>query len=327
MIALYLALWFAALGASAFCSGSETGLFRAPRLRLVADAIAGDRAAKGLLFLLNRPPLFVATALVGNNIANYTLGLALVLIVQETWGNDAGLAELLVPLAASPIVFVFGELAPKQVFYQAPYRLVRLLSPLILLLTLLLAPVSIMLWGLGSLLERLVGQSPTKVRVSLARHELEKILHESQEVGLLKIAQRDLAQNLFANAARPVADFAQPFHRLPHLRRGDYRIAALKRAQKDQIKVFAVTDIGSREPLGFIRTIDLLLAQGPQVDKFEELPKIPAKELHGDALIEMQSQRWAMALVIDEQGKGIGLVTLDNLIDPLLAGPLTTLRR
>lgn len=327
MIALYLAIWLFALAASAFCSGSETGLFRAPRLRLVADAISGDRAAKGLLFLLNRPPLFVATILVGNNIANYLLGLALVLFVQEVWGSDAGLAELLVLLATSPLVFIFGELAPKHVFYQAPYRLIRWLTPFILLLTLLLAPISIVLWGLGTLLERLVGQSPTKARVSLARHELERILRESQEVGLLQIAQRDLAQNLFATAARPVSEFAQPFHRLPHLRKGDSRAAALKRAQRDQIKVFAVTDSGSREPLGYLRTIDLLLSQSEKIEESQELPKIVGKELHGDALIEMQSQRWAMALIVDDAGKGIGLVTFDNLIDPLLAGPLSTLSR
>ena len=184
-----------------------------------------------------------------------------------------------------------------------------------------------MLWGLGVLLERLVGQSPTKVRASLARHEVEKILRESQEVGLLQVAQRDLAQNLFASAARGVSEFALPFHRVPHVRRGESRLIALKRAQRDNIKAFAIADPGSREPIGYVRTIDLLLSDATTIDQFEPLPKLPARELHGDALIQMQSERWAMALVVDETGRGVGLITHDALINPLLTGPLVTLRR
>ena len=329
MILTYVGLWLLALGASAFFSGSETGLYRAPRLRLVADAFSGDRIAKGLLLLLNRPALFVATTLVGNNIANYLLGLAVVLGVQAYWGSGsgAGLAELIVPLATSPLVFIFGELAPKHVFYTAPYRLIRGLAPVLLLVTLLFLPLSLVLWGLGVALERIVGQSPTKVRASLARHELEKILRESQEVGLLQVAQRDLAQNLCANAARAVSELALPFHRIPHLKRGESRAQALKRAQRDNVKAFAVTDTGSREPIGYVRTIDLWLSEASRIETFEELPKIAARELHGDALIQMNSERWAMALVVDDTGRGIGLVTFDSLIDPLLAGPLITLRR
>ena len=197
----------------------------------------------------------------------------------------------------------------------------------LLLVTLLFLPLSLVLWGLGVALERIVGQSPTKVRASLARHELEKILRESQEVGLLQVAQRDLAQNLFANAARAVSELALPFHRIPHLKRGESRAQALKRAQRDNVKAFAVTDTGSREPIGYVRTIDLWLSEASRIETFEELPKIAARELHGDALIQMNSERWAMALVVDDTGRGIGLVTFDSLIDPLLAGPLITLRR
>ena len=56
---------------SAFFSGSETGLYRVSRTRLVLDGLAGSRAARGIVWLLNHPSIFVATTLVGNNLANY----------------------------------------------------------------------------------------------------------------------------------------------------------------------------------------------------------------------------------------------------------------
>ena len=68
---------------SAFFSGSETGFYRATRLRLVLDAMAGDRVARGLLFLTNHPALFVATALVGNTVASYMISLATVIAIDR----------------------------------------------------------------------------------------------------------------------------------------------------------------------------------------------------------------------------------------------------
>ena len=50
---------------SAFFSGSEIAFYRATRLRLVLDALAGDRISRGLVWLTNHPSIFVATTLVG----------------------------------------------------------------------------------------------------------------------------------------------------------------------------------------------------------------------------------------------------------------------
>ena len=64
-------LFLVGLALSAFFSGSETGFYRMTRLRLVMEASAGDAISRAMLWLANRPSLFVATTLVGNNLANY----------------------------------------------------------------------------------------------------------------------------------------------------------------------------------------------------------------------------------------------------------------
>ena len=88
-------VWLALLGLllSALFSGAETGFYRAMRLRLVLDAMGGDSVARGLLFLANHPSLFVATALVGNSLANYLVTLAAVVILEGVlpgiWSNGS----------------------------------------------------------------------------------------------------------------------------------------------------------------------------------------------------------------------------------------------
>ena len=66
-----LICFFIGLALSAFFSGSETGMYRVSRIRLVLDGLSGGRVARGIIQLLNNPAIFVATTLVGNNIANY----------------------------------------------------------------------------------------------------------------------------------------------------------------------------------------------------------------------------------------------------------------
>ena len=85
---------------------------------------------------MNNPAIFVATTLVGNNIANYITSFAVVLGVGTAFGSAAS-SELIGTVLMTPIVFVFGELLPKYLFYHAPYQLITAIRPLLLLATVL----------------------------------------------------------------------------------------------------------------------------------------------------------------------------------------------
>ena len=85
-----LLLFLLGLRLSAFYSGTETGFYRVSYLRLTIDAHAGDRVARRLMWFAHHPSYFVATTLVGNNIANYmttlAIGLAVVSIAPANTG-------------------------------------------------------------------------------------------------------------------------------------------------------------------------------------------------------------------------------------------------
>ena len=82
-------LFLVGLFLSAFFSGTETGLYRVSRTRLVLDGLSGSRAARGIVWLLNHPAIFVATALVGNNLANYLTSLAVVMAGAAWFGSGS----------------------------------------------------------------------------------------------------------------------------------------------------------------------------------------------------------------------------------------------
>jgi putative hemolysin len=189
-------LFLIGLMLSAFFSGTETGLYRVSRTRLVLDGLSGSRAARGVVWLLNHPTIFVATALVGNNLANYVTSLAIVMVGAILFRAGSG-AELVCTILMTPVVFVFGELLPKHLFFHAPYRLITATRPLLLAAAVIFAPVSLLLGLLGRGLQRITGQTPFPLRLTMARNELEQVLRQGQEAGILAAGQRSLAQRLF----------------------------------------------------------------------------------------------------------------------------------
>jgi CBS domain containing-hemolysin-like protein len=322
MTAIWYPLALAAIGLflSAFFSGSETGFYRATRLRLMLDALGGDWIGRGLLWLTNRPSLFVATTLVGNNLANYVTSLAIVMGTQILAGN-VPTAELIAPLVLAPVLFIYGELLPKDLFLQAPNRLLRLGGPLFLVCLVLFFPVSLVLWGLNKVLQRLVGQAPEQIRVTLARRELRRFLEEGHEAGILRPSQRELAQGIFAVANLPVSEFATPLEHLPRARSDMTKQDVLRLARSYRLATVPVESADSpAELIGCLRVIELGLSNVDAVAPIRNLLEISAETPQIEALMQMQSEDADLARVTNQQGETVGVITAARLREPLFRG-------
>ena len=326
---IYAVVLLFALGVflSAFFSGSETGFYRASRVRFVMDGIDGDRISKNMVWLFNNPTLFVATTLVGNNVANYLVSLAIVLAVGFVFPASAT-AEIIAPIALAPALFVYGELLPKSLFFMAPNSMLRLASPLFQIFTFVFAPVSAVLWSLARLLERMLGQSPETVRLALAKHELQDVLAEGQEVGLLHRSQRLLGQNFFLVASKPVSEVCTPLARLKSLPLGTTRDELLKFARRNELAEITLYDKVRTQVVGYVRTVELMV-NVDSTDKASPVPflKLKKSELFGEAILQMQASREPVALIVSESGHPLGVLNINQLTDPLLKGPLGSLRR
>lgn len=312
---------------SAFFSGTETGFYRASRVRVVMAGLDGDRVSQYLLKLINNPTLFVATTLIGNNVANYLTSLAIVLITQRV--TDSSAAEMLAPILMSPLLFVYGELLPKNLFYQAPNFLLRLAAPVFLLFTCIFAPVAAVLWGMGRMLKHLLGESPEKVRLILARKEVQQVLEDGLEAGILHPTQRHLGQSFFLVASKRVAEFCTPISEIKALNLNASREEALKFAASKRYSDVVLFDGARNNVVGYVRTVDLLISQTNQTlqDSRRDFTDVNRRELFGETIMQMQSERETIRRVVGSAGETVGLLFIDQLTDPLLNGPLGSLQR
>jgi CBS domain containing-hemolysin-like protein len=302
---------------SAFFSGSETGFYRATRTRLALHALEGDLVSRGLIWLTNNPTMFVATTLVGNNIANYLASWSIVLGTAQLAGSTSKGIDLAVSILLSPVIFIYGELLPKNLFYHAPNRLLRLCGPLFLFCSVLFAPLAAILWLLGRLLERLLGESPERLQLRLVRSELRRVISEGHEAGVLQPTQRQMADGMFHVATLPLDRFCVPTSRLAVVRDSMSPKEMLRIARRRRSSVVFVQD-NKRRLMGYLYVVDLHLeSDAPPQPK--PLMRIRRRESSIAALTAMQEADETLAIVMAEHGNILGIVQVATLAQSIFS--------
>jgi putative hemolysin len=307
-------LFLFALSMNAFFSGTETGFYRMTRLRLVMEAMTGDRISRIMLWLANQPSLVVATTLVGNNLANELTSKSVTMATEALFPDGGTLIDFLLPLVVTPFMFICGDLLPKNVFYNAPNRLMRRSSPLLVASAILFAPITILLWLLSLVLKLLVSERPEELRLSLARRELNEMLTEGHEAGILRPVQRTLAQTMLAVAGQPVRNFASPAGRSVRVTTTMTKSEILRIAQGRRRPLLPIEDAQDKRRLvGFIRTSDLFLDDAPDLAPPRELVEIFEGETFLTALEKLGAADDALGHVVSAAGKTVGFVSAQDL--------------
>ena len=317
---LALLVFAVGLSLSAFFSGSETGFYRVARVRLLIDALTGSRIAKGLLWSSNNPAAFVATALVGNNIANNVTALSIVMATTAVFPGYDG-AELALTLALTPVVFIFGELLPKQLFFRAPYRLLRRCAPGLLVAGVIFAPFSFLLWLVSQLLQWVSRAPAQTIRMALARRELSEVLDEGHAVGLLAPAQRRLAQGTFELGGKRIGDFAIPATRQTKATTRMTRQDVLRLASRQKQAYLPVEDPSTkRVVVGYVSAVDCLVDSKSKELPLRRLPEAQPSENYLSVLLRLQATTDEMLAIRNPAGGIDGFVTASRLREALLEG-------
>lgn len=316
-----MACFLIGLGLSAFFSGSETGMYRVSRIRLVLDGLSGGRVARGMVLLLNNPAIFVATTLVGNNLANYLVSFGIVAGAALLWPGGGATVELLAPMFLTPVVFVFGELLPKYLFYHAPYRLLRWTGGPFFVITVLLLPFTIALGLLGHLLSLITGETPFRVRLGMARSELEQVLREGQEAGILSGTQRVLAQNVFQVGNQKAIQFGVAPDRLAVVDSSTDFAAARGAARRQGHPIVLVRE--KSKIIGYYWYASLVTASLDSPPQLVKVVEGRSTQKHFSVLLEMCETGSDVALLSSKDGVLKAIVTKRQLLQPLLT-PMTS---
>ncbi|WP_437204502.1 CNNM domain-containing protein [Planctomicrobium sp. SH664] len=311
-----LVVFAIALRWSAFLSGSETGFYRLSIPRLSIDSRAGDPAAQGLLWFAQRPGYFVATCLVGNNIAHYICSAAIGSGMEQLVGKSSDSVEVLATLGAAPVIFLFGDLLPKNLYYLTPYSRLKREYPWFRWCYRLLFPITWPLVMLTRLLEKLSGQSQRPSELLLGRNRfLQLVLHGTNE-GVLNDTQSRLANGLLQLAPQLVSASMIPANRILGIADNTTRTEMLNFARKFGVSAVAVHRAGKENAwygYALVAELSLSTAASPRI---YPMPVFNTQTSKLEALYRLQAEDASYGLVLKEQAV-LGIVAKNGLVEQI----------
>jgi len=303
-------------------AGLETGFYSLNRVRLHVLAEQGSPAARRIAILAARPGRTLATLLVGTNVATNIATSATGLLLE-----GGGLTEWQIiaadVLIVTPILFIFAETVPKDLFAAYADKLVYVFSGLLLWTHRLMTAVGIvpLITGVSRLVMHLLGSHmDLPVATFHPRHHVQNLVREGIRPGLLSAEQSAIVWRVFSLGGRCVADEMIPWPSVLTVRADDPPAVLWKLADQTSRSRFPVVDAGG-QVLGVVSLYEALLHDREQCPPITTLMR-PAPTLRADqrlreALRYVQQQHVALAVVVDEHDKPVGIVTVKDLVEPI----------
>jgi putative hemolysin len=320
-----------------FFVAAEFALVAVRRTRvqeLVAQGIKGAKAVETNLDHLDR---YIAGTQLGITLASLGLG----------WAGEPGLARLLLPLfevlpapwsaiashsIAGTLAFllitfmhvVFGELVPKTLALQRPDRTAVLVAVPMLVFARLARPLTLLISGTSNAVVRCFGFKPlTGSGMVHSVAELALLVEDTEEAGILDSEQADLVQNVFRLSSKRVRDCMVPRDKMGALELTtppDKVLQAIREGAHTRMPVYEGT---LDNIVGIVNTKNLFFLFSQRGLVVLEDALYPALFLKPDesvanALRLFRKARRPMALVRDDDGKILGLVTLEDILEEIV---------
>ncbi|MEQ9043583.1 MAG: HlyC/CorC family transporter [Sneathiellaceae bacterium] len=315
---------------SAFFSGSETGLTAASRARINHLAQQGQRRALLVSRLLDRQERLIGTVLLGNNLVNI-LASSLATSVLITVFGDAGVVYA--TLAMTLLVLVFAEVLPKTYAINNPDRTALAVAPLISVAVAVLAPVVHAVQVLVNAVLRLFGADikPGQSMVSAAE-EIKSSLDLHGREGTLHKSARDMLGSILDLDEVEVSDVMIHRRAIEMLDLSEPTSVLINQAMQSRHSRLPLWRDDSDNIVGVLHTKDLLRelmsarahAAEFDMDAFDLMKVakepwfVPDTTSLREQLHAFRTRHAHFALVVDEYGTLMGLVTLEDILEEIV---------
>lgn len=324
IVALILTLVTVAL--SAAFSGMETGIYRLSRLRLRLGAERGDLRYILLNKAVRDGSALLLTLLVANNLANYLATSSVTYLFLTV--APAHAAELLATSLTAPLLFIFGESLPKNIFLYRANVLTPYLGPFLFVIhqALTWSGIVPLLRLISWALARIIGAPvpPRKMMVSSQIHHVRTILRDTHEEGLLSHVQAEMLDRIVNIPTLRLSTAMIPMPRVRTIPVQTNRATLLEELRGHAFTHLPVWRDNPSNIVGFINIYDALAC----ADDFENTAGFlkPVRSLDADipvtdAIDVLRREQAKVILVTRRRGARdvpAGIVTMKDLVEEIM---------
>lgn len=302
---------------SAYFSATETAFSSLNRIRIKNMADKGNKRAALVLKLSEDYDRLLSTILIGNNIVNIACASLSTLLFVRLLGEDAGASVS--TAVTTVIVLVFGEVSPKSIAKESPEKFSMFSAPILNFMAVLLTPLNFLFKQWKKVLSRFFHSSASQ---GITEEELITIVEEARQDGGIDEQEGDLLRNALEFNELKAADILTP--------RIDVVGVNVCAGAEEIASVFTETGY-SRLPV-YQDSIDNIVGILYHKDFYNKIygtgrgikdvirPAlfITRHKKISQLLQELQASNHHIAVVIDEFGGTVGIVTLEDILEELV---------
>ncbi|MET0069316.1 MAG: hemolysin family protein [Candidatus Thiodiazotropha sp.] len=315
---LLLILFFLLL--KAFFSGSEIAMVNSDKLKLRHQAKLGNRGANQVLRLFKTPDVILGTTLVGTNIATVTISTLGALVCIDLFGKTGDLISVII---LTPILLIFGEVVPKSVFQQEADSLVGRLIYILRFFSYVFYPVIFIFSRVARLATRVVGGGIVPQNMFITREELRVLLDVSESTTDLQTIDRKRIRRIIRFADTTVGEAMIPLPDVVGFNEVRNMKEAVRQVMKSGYNRLPVYrgNITNVKGILTLDTWDLMLPdieEQPIADYISPVLYLSPRQTIDRALPMLQARKDHMAVVVDEFGSAIGILTMEDVFEEVV---------
>lgn len=305
---------------SGFFSASETALMSLSKIRIRHMVDEGIKGAKLLEKLLEDPNKLLGGILIGNNIVNIGASSLASTLAYRIFG-DSGVAVATGIMTI--LVLIFGEITPKSLAKQNAERISLLVAPIINFVVIIFKPFVWLFSNVSGLIIKLFGGDLSKTEPFITEEELKTMVDVSEEEGVLEVEEKEMIFNVFEFGDLQVKDIMVQRVNVVAVNVTSTYEEVLKVIKDEQFSRIPVYNESIDDIVGVLNVKDLILLESDKenfdVTKYMREPfrTFEFKKIT-ELFSEMKTTRNHIAVVLDEYGGTVGIVTIEDLIEEIV---------
>ncbi len=309
------------LGFSAFFSGSETALMGISRLRLKHVAETRPMRARLVERLLEKPEKLIGTILLGNNLVNVAMSAIATAFAISIWG-ERGIAYVTGVLTIA--ILVFAEITPKVYAKYFNERVSFMIAPILRVIMIIFNPFVVVVSFISNKLLYLIGIDVSKMEKPLmTEEEILTCIKMGWGDGAITSDERGMLSRVFTLNDKAVGEIMVPREKMVVLDADASTEEIYNVILRTGHTRFPISNGKDLDIIGFIHAKDLFqLIDKKSPDFLKEIIRpiffVSADKTIGAQLRGFQARKLHQAIVQDQGGKIIGLITLEDIIEELV---------
>lgn len=333
-----LLLQLVLIAVNALFAATEIAVISLNETKVRRMAEGGDRKAAKMLRMVTEPTGFLSTIQICITLAGF-LGSA---FAADNFSdklvnwliNDCGvsgvspsaldtISVIIITLVLSYFTLVLGELVPKRIAMKRPEGIARAVSGLMIGMTTVLRPAIWLLTVSTNGVLRLCGIDPKDNAEEVSEEEIMMMLDEGEEAGSIESGEKELIKNVFSLNDTTAEDVMVHRSQVAFLKRDDARTTLLNEIAESGYSRFPVYGENIDDIVGILYAKTYLTAQsrGERCEMKDFL--MPPRFVHASThinriLLDMQREHAHMAVVVDDYGGVIGIITLEDILEELV---------